>query len=62
MCSEKVELTQSEMSDDDRSLAELVSGIVDGEIVSFMSVLEDILWSVLDAAKVVEVMYKGEDE
>ena len=62
MCGEKVELTQPEMSDDDRSLAELVSGVVDGEIVSFMSVLEDTLWSVLDAAKVVEVMYDGEDE
>ena len=62
MCGEKVELTQPEKSDDDSSLAELVSGIVDGEIVSFMAVLEDILWSVLDAAKVVEVMYDGEDE
>ena len=62
MCGEKVELTQSEMSDDDSSLAELVSGIVDSEIVSFMAVLEDILWSVLDAVQVAEGMYDGEDE
>ena len=57
-----MELTQSEMSDDDSSLAELVSGVVDGEIVSFMAVLEDILWGVLDAVQVAEGMYDGEDE